>query len=310
MQAAADRLEFAPPPQRGLLRSVLLALVAHGLLLGALTWGVKWKREAENLSVEAELWSAVPREAAPKLEAAPPAPPPPPPPPPEKVEAKPPPPPTVSDADIALEREKKRRALEKERELEKKQRDAEREKQRAQEEKAEQKKKADAEKKKQEAREKQAEKERQEKKEQDAKRKADAHERQQKEAEGKRAEEQRKANIARMQGLAGATGAPNAAGTAMQSSAPSASYAGRIRARVKPNIVFTDDITGNPMAEVEVRTSPDGTIVARKLLKSSGSKSWDDAVLKAIDKTETFPRDTDGRVPPIMILEFKPKDLM
>lgn len=307
MQAAPDRLEFAPPPQRGLLRSLALALVAHGLLLGALTWGVQWKREAENLSVEAELWSAVPREAAPRLEAAPPAPPPPPPPQ-EKVETKPPPPTAVSDADIALEREKKRRELEKERALEKKQRDAEREKQRAQEEKAEQKKKADAEKKKQEAREKLAEKERQEKKDQEAKRKAEAQERQQKEAEAKRQDDQRKANIARMQGLAGATGGPNAAGTAMQSSAPSASYAGRIRGRVKPNIVFTEEIAGNPTAEVEVRTSPDGTIVGRRLLKSSGSKSWDDAVLKAIDKTETFPRDTDGRVPPILILEFKPKD--
>lgn len=307
MHAATDRPEFAPPPQRGLLRSLALALLAHAALLGALTWGVQWKREAENLSVEAELWSAVPREAAPKLEAAPPAPPPPAPPQ-EKVETKPPPPPAVSDADIALEREKKRRELEKERALEKMQRDAEREKQRALQEKAEQKKKAEAEKKKQEAREKLAEKERQEKKDQEAKRKAEAQERQQKEADAKRQEDQRKANIARMQGLAGATGGPNASGTATQSSAPSASYAGRIRGRVKPNIVFTDDINGNPTAEVEVRTSPDGTIVGRRLLKSSGSKSWDDAVLKAIDKTETLPRDTDGRVPPVLILEFKPKD--
>ena len=63
----------------------------------------------------------------------------------------------------------------------------------------------------------------------------------------------------------------------------------------------------NPAAEVEVRAAPDGTIIARKLLKSSGVKSWDDAVLKAIDKTEVLPRDVDGRVPAVMVITFRPK---
>ena len=91
-------------------------------------------------------------------------------------------------------------------------------------------------------------------------------------------------------------------------SGPSASYAGRIRARIKPNIVFGEDTPGNPEAEVEVRVAPDGTIVARKLLKSSGVKAWDEAVLRAIDKTETLPRDTDGQIPPSMWIKFRPKD--
>ena len=39
-----------------------------------------------------------------------------------------------------------------------------------------------------------------------------------------------------------------------------------------------------------------------------GGKSWDDAVLNAIDKTETLPADTDGRVPGQLILVFRPKD--
>jgi colicin import membrane protein len=59
---------------------------------------------------------------------------------------------------------------------------------------------------------------------------------------------------------------------------------------------------------VEVRTAPDGTIVGRKVLKSSGSKAWDEAVLKAIDKTEVLPRDTDGRVPPALVITFRPRD--
>ena len=112
----------------------------------------------------------------------------------------------------------------------------------------------------------------------------------------------------RIAGLAGATGGAEAKGSALQASGPSPSYAGKVRARIKPNIVFTEDIAGNPMAEIEVKTAPDGTIVSRKLSKSSGVKSWDDAVLKAIDKTDALPRDTDGRVPGALIISFRPKD--
>ena len=127
-------------------------------------------------------------------------------------------------------------------------------------------------------------------------------------AEEKRAAALRNENLKRMQGMVGASGDENAKGTALKSSGPSASYAGRIRARIKPNITFTEDVAGNPKAEVEVRTSPDGTILSRKLLSSSGNKSWDEAVLKAIDKTATLPRDEDGRVPPVLEISFRPKD--
>jgi len=126
--------------------------------------------------------------------------------------------------------------------------------------------------------------------------------------EAQKLDAMRKDNLNRMAALAGATGAPDAKGTALQSSGPSPGYAGRISARIKPNIVFTDDIAGNPVAEVEVRTAPDGTILSRKLIKSSGVKAWDEAVLKAIDKTEKLPPDTDGRVPGSLIIGFRPKD--
>ncbi|MEQ1806046.1 MAG: cell envelope integrity protein TolA, partial [Burkholderiaceae bacterium] len=126
--------------------------------------------------------------------------------------------------------------------------------------------------------------------------------------EEERIEAQRQTNLKRMLGQAGAN--PNAAtpGNAAQSAGPSAGYAGRIKARIKPNIVLTEPVNGDPVATVEVRLAPDGTIVARKLTKSSGVKNWDDAVLRAIDKTEILPRDTDGRVPPLMEIDFKPRD--
>jgi len=59
-------------------------------------------------------------------------------------------------------------------------------------------------------------------------------------------------------------------------------------------------------AVVEVRAAPDGTIVGRRLVKSSGNKDWDEAVLRAIDRTDMLPRDTDGRVPSPIEIGFTP----
>jgi colicin import membrane protein len=198
-------------------------------------------------------------------------------------------------ADIALKKEKEKKKIEdkKEAELEKKKK---LEKEKLAKEKLDKDKAKDLEKKK---------KEEALKKESAAKAKEDA---KKTAAEEKRAEALRNENLKRMQGMAGASGDENAKGAALRSSGPSASYAGRIRARIKPNITFTEDVTSNPKAEVEVRTSPDGTILSRKLLASSGNKSWDEAVLKAIDKTATLPRDEDGRVPPVLEISFRPKD--
>ncbi len=108
-----------------------------------------------------------------------------------------------------------------------------------------------------------------------------------------------------MSSLGGGSGGP---GAAPRSTGPSAGYAGRIIARVKPNIVFTETIQGNPQAVVEVRCAPDGRIVSRRLVTSSGVAPWDEAVLRALDRTEVLPADGDGRVPSLMQLSFKPRD--
>ena len=324
-----------------------LALLAHGLLLLALTWGISWKSEPDNLSVSAELWSALPQEAAPKLQEPepqdnPPTPspeptPPPPPPEPVKAEPKPAPPPLPkaaaqpddrAEADIALKKEKALR--------EKKEREEKKHEEQLREDKAlkdkqlkekEKELKAKAEKLKAEKRKEEQEREDKERDKKKLAEKLKAEEKAKQQAEDKkraevqakkdaqakadadkRSEAQRQENIRRMQGMAGATGDENAKGSALKASGPSASYAGRIRARIKPNITFNDDVDGNPKSEVEVRVAPDGTILSRKLIQASGNKAWDEAVLKAIDKTETLPRDTDGRVQPVMVISFRPKD--
>jgi colicin import membrane protein len=281
--------EFAPPPVGGFGRSLSFALFMHFLLLAALTWGVQWKTEPNNLSASAELWSAMPVEAAPAANEPEPSPPEPVKKAEPQIEPKPTPP-APSKVSAAAEREAADIALKKEKE---------KKLQEKKEAELEKKKKLEKEKREKEKLEKEKAKEIEKKKKEDAKKAV---------AEEKRNDALRNENLKRMQGMAGASGDENARGSALKASGPSPSYAGRIRARIRPNITFTEDVAGNPKAEVEVRTSPDGTIISRKLLSSSGNKAWDEAVLKAIDKTATLPREEDGRVPPVLEISFRPKD--
>jgi colicin import membrane protein len=305
-------------------RAWVVAGVAHLALFLALGLATAWKTQPQTVQAEAELWSAVPQAAAPKLQETPPPPPPEPEPPRESPPQPKPPRPapepepdnSLRDAQIALQKkkledQKKKEAAERERKaLEKKKKEAEEkaEKDKAAKEKALKEKAA-------------KDKAEQEKKELDKKKaaekaKADEKKRQQEQAQKEkqdkaddaRAEALRQENLQRMQGMAGASGGPNATGTALKSSGPSASYAGRLVGRIKPNITYPGDVVGNPRAEVEVRVAPDGTITSRRIVQSSGNKAWDDAVLRAIDKTEILPKDTDGRVPPLIVLGFRPAD--
>jgi len=312
MNAQTKHLEFAPPPTAGTGRSLGASLFVHFLLMVALTAGIQWKQD-NSLSVEAELWSAVPQAAAPKpVDVEPPPAPPPPPPAPKQAAVKPPPPAPDREAEIALA--KRRKQLDDEKKLQE-QKEADRRK-KEELKKAEDKKaklKAEEEKRKLDA-----------KREEEERKLKERHDKERKDKEAKKLQEQkdakqaaddakkldaiRKENMKRIAGLAGATGDENATGTAQRASGPSDSYGGRIRAKIKPNITFTEDVVGNSPAEVEVRCAPDGTIVGRKLVKSSGNAAWDNAVLKAIDKTEVLPRDTDGRVHSPLIISFRPKD--
>ena len=296
-------LELAPPPAQGLGRSLGLALVVHLLLLIALTWGISWPTDSTP-AVEAELWSALPKAAAPLPPPPAPEPTPEPPPPLPAPKVKPTPPASSRDADIAIAKQKKaeqEKKLEQEqlklkKQIEQKEKAQELQRQREKEKVQEQRDKKEL------ALKEQKEKDRKDKerKEQEAKRAAQ---------DERKLQAMRDENLRRMAGMAGATGSPNATGDALRASGPSPSYGGRIIARVKPNIVFNpDDVSGNPVAEVEVRTAPDGKIMSRKLIKSSGNKAWDEAVIKALDKTDTLPRDTDGTIPTMMVLGFKPRD--
>ena len=344
-----EHLAFAPPADPGFGRALLLALLVHFLLLLALTWGVTWRSTPQDDAIEAELWSAIPEPVAqrneeplPPTEVKPETPP-------KPVEpVKPPPPSTAQpalpdkakiEADIAIEKQKKKDALERDRqiELEKKAAKAKEEEVRLKEASA---KKAEEEKEKKAAQERENTKRQEEQKRKDDEARAKEEAKRKEEDEAKRLEEEskhkeetakrkeeeakrlleekkeselrRQEQIKRLKGLGEASTGPTDKASAAKASAPSGTYLGRLRARVRPNITFPESqlqaVKGNPEAEVEVTCSATGEILSQKLIRSSGNPAWDAAVMNAIEKTGTLPRDENGNMPPKISFGFKPRD--
>ncbi len=302
MTAAAlhhDALLPRPPGGNG--AGAALALLVHAGLVVALTTVVDWRAHAPDV-VSAELWASVPQIAAPQAETAPapapaptpaPAPAPAPPPPAPRVEAQ------AAEPDIAIARAERRKAEAEARKV-------------AEAEAEARKKAAAAERLEADAERRRAEAEARKKADEDKRRAAAEKERQEaaaRKADDERLARQREENLKRIIGQAGgATSGSGGTGSAARSAAPSAAYAGLVAARIRPNIVYTGTVSGDRAAEVEVRAAAGGTIIARRLVKSSGHDDWDTAVLRAIDRTPSLPRDADGRVPPTLIITFRPND--
>jgi colicin import membrane protein len=80
--------------------------------------------------------------------------------------------------------------------------------------------------------------------------------------------------------------------------------------KVKPLIVFNpESISGNPAAVIQVNLAPDGAILSTSILTSSGNAGWDRAVLLALSRAESLPKDDNGKIPQREVkLTFKPKD--
>ena len=281
MPSALDRIDIAPPPDAGAIRSFGLALLIHAALIIALTWGVNWKRSDTAATFGAELWANAPQEVAPIT--------------PAREEAAPLPTPVVKqpvlqtppeqspNVDIALEQEKKRKQLKDQQVAREK---TERDKAqllKAEQLKAEQLAKAE-----------QA--------------KADALKTRQSQQS---ADKQRDDNLKRLNELMTGAGG-GAQGSTSRATAggkgTSTTYGAIATAAVKPNVVFTEAFDGNPLAKIEVRLQLDGTIISSRIVQASGNDNWDKAVLNAVIRTGRMPKDVDGKLPDtILILEFKPR---
>lgn len=101
-------------------------------------------------------------------------------------------------------------------------------------------------------------------------------------------------NAAIREQLTRETGSASSANKAAQSvpAGPvvDASYANKIKAKIKGNLVLPAGITGNPEAIFDVIQLPTGEVLSARLRKSSGHDAYDQAVERAILKSTPLPR--------------------
>lgn len=76
----------------------------------------------------------------------------------------------------------------------------------------------------------------------------------------------------------------------------SRSWADRIAAKVRGNILVPPGITGNPVAEFDISLLPGGDVLNARLRKSSGNASLDAAIERAIRKSSPLPLPEDSSV--------------
>lgn len=309
---------YTLPKEPGRWRALALAALVHLALLAFLWVGIRWQNETPA-TIEAEVWSPDVREAAPAPEPVQREEPKPQPTPQPQPVAKEVPKPKVEEPpvvkpDIALEQEKKRKAEEKKRLEERlEQERLAREKKRLEEEKEKlaQEKKRQEEEKLAKLKLKQQEEAKRLEQEKLEKAKKEAAEKKKREQEEAVLAKMREEDMRRITGSVAGTGGT---GEARQSQGGRASseYAGRVGAKIRSNTIFnvTADMTGNPAVEYQVDLLPDGSLRGSpRKLKSSGIAAFDEAVLRAIEKSQPFPRDTKtGAVPSSFIVSHRPKD--
>jgi colicin import membrane protein len=88
-----------------------------------------------------------------------------------------------------------------------------------------------------------------------------------------------------------------------------ATYADKIRTKIKLNIVVPPDIKGNPEAIFDVVQLPTGEVLSARLRTSSGHRAYDDAVERAILKSSPLPRpDRPEQFRRELQLKFRPQE--
>jgi len=343
-----DATRYHIPKEPGRWRAMTLAAVVHLALVAFLWIGIRWHSEtpvaveAEIWSPQAQQAAPKPEpqpepEPTPKVQEAPK--PQPAPPPVEREAARPVEKPVVPDPEIAIEQQRKKRLKEErerrlaeEREEEKRQEEKERlaAQKKQEQQRVEDKRRKEELAKAEEAKERKLEEEKKRKQAELAKQKQEAEEKKRELAEADkkkklaeaaekkkrdaaetaRAEAVRKEEMSRMLSQAAGSGG---SGEAAHSSGPSrgdASYVAKVAGKIRSNTVFNvpDDLAGNPAAEYAVDLLPDGSVRSIRKVKSSGVPGFDEAVRRAIEKSQPFPKDKTGQVPSGFTVSHKPKD--
>ncbi len=299
-------LQYDEPPNK---TALVLSAAVHAALVAALFFGVQWKNEQPG-GTPVDVYYGNPTASLPPPQPAPE-------PNPEPVlEQKPLPrpepkfaePPKI-DPQIAI-KDKERREKEEKAKLEK---------ERLDKEKAEKLKKQKQE---EEIRkEKEDEKKKREQKEKDDSRRAELVK--QADRDLKHVQQQRSSEAVRGMHseidaeLKGLRGSPNGSSTGSSSGTQGSAgdadsrgknaYLEKIRDKIRGNAVLPPSVQGNPEAVFEVIQLPSGELISVKLMKSTGNKQLDEAIERAIRKSDPLPQPQNAKwFDRSLTLKYKP----
>jgi colicin import membrane protein len=327
-----------PPRERGTGRAFVFALVMHALLGFFLYHGIQWQNSTPE-GAEAELWTEVPDTAIPRPVPPPPVPVAPPPPVRDEQadialqEKKRQQQEAARQAQLAEQQRQQKLQAQQEAEAKRQQQLAadqaaqlaaqkaaaakqKQQQQQQQADKLKQQQLADQQKQQQL---KEQQQEQQKQAEADAQKKADAQKAAKAKAQAdaaaqaKKVDAERRARLAQMQGLAtGGTGSTTSdglgksgTGSGSGGTATSPGYSDKVRRAVRPNISWGGETSGLETV-VSVRCSPTGTLLGATISRSSGNPAWDDAALRAVQRTDPMPQDINGKTPTSFLITLRP----
>lgn len=325
-----------PPRERGTGRAFAFALVMHALLGFFLYHGIQWQNSTPA-GAEAELWTEVPDTAIPRQPPPPPVPVAPAPPLPDEQadialqEKKRQQQEAARQAQLAEQQRQQKLQAQQEAEAKRQQQLAadqaaqlaaqkaaaakQKQLQQQQADKLKQQQLADQQK--QQQLKEQQQQEQQKQAEADAQKKADAQKAAKAKAQAdaaaqaKKLDAERRARLAQMQGSAGGEGstgnglAKSGTGSGSGGTSTSPGYADKVRRVVRPNISWGGETEGLETV-ISVRCSPSGTLLDAQVSRSSGNPAWDDAALRAVQRSNPMPQDIDGKTPTSFKITLRP----
>lgn len=108
--------------------------------------------------------------------------------------------------------------------------------------------------------------------------------------------------MAALQSVEGNSAAPTTAAAAQSATDP---YVEKVQRRVRPNIIWSGDTAGLETV-ISVRCSPTGTLLSATITRSSGNQAWDDAALRAVQRSDPMPQDINGKTPESFKIPLRP----
>ncbi|WP_027777928.1 cell envelope integrity protein TolA [Paraburkholderia caledonica] len=324
-----------PPRERGTGRAFAFALVMHALLGFFLYHGIQWQNSTPE-GAEAELWTEVPDTAIPRV-VPPPAPAVPAPPVADEQaeialqEKKHKQQEAARQAQLAEQQRQEKLQAQQEAEAKRQQQLAEQAaqlaaqkaaaaKQKQQQQQAEKLKQQQLAEQQKQQQLKEQQQEQQKQAEAEAQKKADAQKaakakaqaaQAEAAAQAKKVDAERRARLAQMQGMAGPPGSTgnglgkSGTGSGSGGNAASPGYADKVRRVVRPNISWGGETEGLETV-IAVRCSPTGTLLSATIAHSSGNSAWDDAALRAVQRSDPMPQDIDGKTPASFRITLRP----